>query len=216
MTRFFYYSPKIDNHNQMRQGELALEEAWVTQNCWFRLYTTLIGMEVTDMHLAVRHAAAHASEYKSLTIKKFADILSYDLIFNSATPMGTRAGESEASRREREEVAASCSKEHSSGLMKMEIITHVPKSGPFAGRQMTYQKQMTCALLECMGSHKTQWKCIDCWGEGREVPLCRFKEKHGRNCLIIHQGKMLNAEKMVPVSMMGGGAGGRSSSSSRS
>jgi hypothetical protein len=198
----------------MRQGELALEEAWVTQNCWFRLYTTLIGIEVTDIHLAVRHAATPESVYKTLSIKKFADILSYDLIFNSATPRETRSGESEGSRREREEVAAACTKDHSSGLMKMEMMKNIALKGPSKGQQVSYQRQMTCALLECRGSHKTQWKCVDCWAEGKEVPLCFFKDKTKRNCLIIHQGKMLSKERKAPVSVMGGGAGGSSSSSS--
>lgn len=45
-----------------RQHELALEELWwVTQNPWFRLNTTFVGMTVTDTFLLARYSAADDS-----------------------------------------------------------------------------------------------------------------------------------------------------------
>jgi hypothetical protein len=41
---FFQKSNNIDKHNQLRQGNLALEKRWLTQNPYFRLHTTIIGM----------------------------------------------------------------------------------------------------------------------------------------------------------------------------
>lgn len=49
------YAGAVDQHNQIRQGYLALEKAWVTTDCWFRLHTTLFGITVTDAFLAYRH-----------------------------------------------------------------------------------------------------------------------------------------------------------------
>jgi len=38
---YFKGNNVIDVHNQNRQGTLALEKKWNTQDCWFRLFTTL-------------------------------------------------------------------------------------------------------------------------------------------------------------------------------
>ena len=38
----------VGAHNQCHQGLLGIERCWTTQNRYFRIFTTLIGMEVTD------------------------------------------------------------------------------------------------------------------------------------------------------------------------
>ena len=45
---YFEGNNVIDVHNQNRQGTLALEKKWHTQDCWFRLFTTLVGMCTID------------------------------------------------------------------------------------------------------------------------------------------------------------------------
>ena len=47
----------------MRQHNLALEECWVTNNGWFRLFTTFVGMTVTDCWF-LRERPAGMSEDK--------------------------------------------------------------------------------------------------------------------------------------------------------
>ena len=51
ISNFFAGSNVIDTHNQLRQDSLKLEKKWITQNPWFRLATTLIGITVTDAFL---------------------------------------------------------------------------------------------------------------------------------------------------------------------
>jgi hypothetical protein len=51
ISNFFAGSNVIDTHNQLRQDSLKLEKKWVTQNPWFRLATTLVGINVTDAFL---------------------------------------------------------------------------------------------------------------------------------------------------------------------
>ena len=59
VSNYFERSPRVDNHNQSRQHELAMEEAWLTQDCWFRLATTLAGICVTDYWKLVKfHVSA--------------------------------------------------------------------------------------------------------------------------------------------------------------
>ena len=45
---YFEGNNVIDVHNQNRQGTLALEKKWNTQDCWFRTFTTLVGMCTID------------------------------------------------------------------------------------------------------------------------------------------------------------------------
>jgi len=48
---FFAASNVIDTHNQLHQDNLKLEKKWLTQNPWFRLATTLVGVVVTNTFL---------------------------------------------------------------------------------------------------------------------------------------------------------------------
>jgi hypothetical protein len=48
---FFAGSNVINTHNQLRQHSLKLERKWATQNPWFRLATTYVGVCVTDAYL---------------------------------------------------------------------------------------------------------------------------------------------------------------------
>lgn len=81
ISDFFAAANIIDSHNQGRQFELALEKHWITQDCWFRLDTTFIGMVVVDCWKALRyHLCSHAQG--SLIVKEFAEQLAIELIHN--------------------------------------------------------------------------------------------------------------------------------------
>jgi hypothetical protein len=82
ISKYFNDSNVIDSHNQSRQFELALEKRWVTQDCFFRVDTTVIGMVVTDSWRAYKHALPTPAKKKELTIKEFAGRLAYDCINN--------------------------------------------------------------------------------------------------------------------------------------
>jgi hypothetical protein len=86
ISKFFESSNSIDKHNQCCQSELSLEKRWQTQNPLFRLYTTIIGMNVVDCYLLVDHHKLinHRipdKEYK-MTMITFAGILAHQLICN--------------------------------------------------------------------------------------------------------------------------------------
>lgn len=82
--RYFSVSNKIDTHNQLRQHELALEEHWLTQDPWFRLNTTFIGMTVTDAFQLARYSSSDTSGIRKMGIKEFALRTCYDM-FNRKT-----------------------------------------------------------------------------------------------------------------------------------
>jgi len=85
VSNFFAGSNVIDTHNQLRQDSLKLEKKWATQNPWFRLATTLIGITVTDAFLLcnyhkVINGGASENQEKKTTIQRFAGILAHQLI----------------------------------------------------------------------------------------------------------------------------------------
>ena len=75
LSHYFQHSNCVDLHNQARQFDLALEKKWVTQNAYFRLYTTMIGMTVVD---AWKHHRIGMG--KPPTIKEYANVMAADMI----------------------------------------------------------------------------------------------------------------------------------------
>jgi len=85
LSEFFADSNKIDAHNQARQFELGLEKSWVTQDPFFRLATTLLGISVVDAwKLGDYHRLFNWSRKNPIGIRYFAGILAKQLIASSS------------------------------------------------------------------------------------------------------------------------------------
>jgi len=80
LSTYFKHSNVVDLHNQARQFDLALEKKWITQNGYFRLYTTLLGMTVTDTWKLLKK-----NDPKYVTVAEFADILANEMIIDAQT-----------------------------------------------------------------------------------------------------------------------------------
>jgi hypothetical protein len=87
ISNFFAASNTIDTHNQLRQDCLKLEKKWITQDPFFRLGTTLVGINVTDAFLLSIHhkiinfmTSSNEEKEMKVGIQRFAGILSYQLI----------------------------------------------------------------------------------------------------------------------------------------
>ena len=66
--RYFNACNAIDNHNRMRQSDLALEKYWVTQSGYFILATTVaLGMGITDGKLLYFHGVAEGNMDKKIS-----------------------------------------------------------------------------------------------------------------------------------------------------
>lgn len=85
ISNYFQKSNGIDKHNQARQFELRLEKHWRCKNVWFRLMTTMIGIVVTDCWKAYKFSYLSKKNNKEISIRDFADLLSYELINNFKT-----------------------------------------------------------------------------------------------------------------------------------
>jgi hypothetical protein len=84
----FSTSPnKIDTHNQLRHDCLRLEKKWITQDPFFHLRTTLVGINVMCMFLLANHHklinySSNACEEKEqkISIQRFSGLLANQLI----------------------------------------------------------------------------------------------------------------------------------------
>jgi hypothetical protein len=88
ISKFFASSNVIEPHNQLRQDLLQLEKKWLTKNPFFRLATTLTGINVTDTYLLANyHKVINPSNDPTLRqkilIRRFAGMLALQLINNS-------------------------------------------------------------------------------------------------------------------------------------
>lgn len=127
---YFYYCNVIDSHNQLRQAELALEERWVTQDGFFRIFTTLVAMTVTDMYRAYVYYTQ--ADTKTCSILWFVDRLVTDLL----TERGFITVED--------------------GEHKLEKIPANPLS---KSKSKQVQKRCTMCTVTGTKTFKTMWQC---------------------------------------------------------
>jgi hypothetical protein len=82
LSNYFKQSNCVDKHNHARQYELRLEKLWKTNNCWFRIVTTIIGIVVTDCWKAYKYSCNDPKKDSEYTICEFADSLAFELVHN--------------------------------------------------------------------------------------------------------------------------------------
>jgi hypothetical protein len=95
---FFGDSNTIDKHNQARKFDVALEKTWLTQDPYFCLACTLIGINVVDTwKLADYHKLLNdpgTKEDSKMSIKRFSGILCHQLGTNTSAFTSTSSCQS--------------------------------------------------------------------------------------------------------------------------
>eukprot|EP00873_Tetraselmis_striata_P033157 jgi/Tetstr1/453421/TSEL_040403.t1 len=173
MMLYIARSPRVENHNQSRQHDLKLQELWHTQDCWFRLHTTMAGIHVTDCwkllakyHLPRHHPLANTS------VVNFADILCKALIYNGLQ------GQVESTRRS-ERVALADITDAPPPLPR--CIMH-PGKRP-GNDNATKQARCTMCRVDDDTVGWASFKCPDC-----DIPLCiPSKRRKGVACWTRHR-----------------------------
>jgi len=170
-SNYFANSPRVDNHNQSRQHDLGLEEEWQTQDPWFRLVTTIIGMVVTDAWKLTRHHLAHNHRLSNATIKAFADELAYALLTNELRDreLPLRSIAVRVVRPPLQDISNGTS-----------TTAHRPKS---LGRTNGHTKQHRCRWC-LVHENKECWTSVIC--EKCDLSVCSPIGKHGRLCWDLH------------------------------
>lgn len=171
ISRYFSDSPKVDNHNQSRQHDLALEELWLTQDCWFRLHTTLQGILATDVWKLIKHHVSQGHKYKEISINDFSDKLANRLIHNNLNN-GVKPTKSTARRQELPASAREPLAGHYPVLMERN-----------QAKKKTKQLQcLWCLRINDTQTSYTSYECSVC-----RVPLCcKNNRSTSRDCFDVH------------------------------
>ena len=193
ISNFFQASNCVDKHNQARQYELALEKKWDTRDPWFRITTTLIGVNVVDAwKLSLHHTLFSRLQLKhnaesTVSINVFAGILTKQLLRKANNVMKSMAASTMGIRcilGEQEQDISDMSASLQPSLDKKNKeprICYYPKITNAKGK--TYKKSRRC--VECNNLSVTYCGCCDktyCHAVG--------PKNHGRTCLVDHIEKM--------------------------
>ena len=194
ISQFFESSNCVDKHNQARQYELALEKKWDTRDPYFRLATTLVGINVVDSwKLAFHHTLFSRLQMKHnteqhVTVNVFAGILTKQLLRkakNLMKSMATSTSHDIANviNSEMQEQVSELSQSYASADMALNRIsnkTNVCYYPMVANKQgKNYRKSRRCAT--CNKLTVTYCGCCDksyCYPVGGK--------KHTRTCLNDH------------------------------
>ena len=179
LSRYFHFSNTVDVHNQMRQDILDIEYTWVTQNCWFRLYSTLFGMTVTDAHIVYKARLSDEHPDKKMSLMQFADQLAVAMLQNKEVDNAPVITRSRALEPPRDDTPST---EHTLSSYGM------ASQRPGWNGQKDYARQFSCVECAREGNHrvKTTYFCSgpQC---GEKFPVCREGASHGRTCFEKHK-----------------------------
>ena len=170
VSTYFGISPRVDNHNQSRQHDLAIEEKWDTQNCWFRLHCTLFGMVITDMWKLVKFHVSPHHRLKKATIAQFADEVSRCLLLNNLegdAPVRRNPGRNNTSSSDDDDLP------RRDGLHTMEKFERT-------GTSARQSRCRWCLHHESKESWTTFY-CVEC-----DIPLCGPTNRARRKCWNLH------------------------------
>ena len=85
VEKFYRYFPTIDINDRYRQGTLALELYWITDDYWVRIFITLFGVIITNAYFSYRleyRERNHGSDQGIIPFIHWAGKLVHKLIFN--------------------------------------------------------------------------------------------------------------------------------------
>lgn len=177
-SRYFLHSNKIDIHNELRQGFLALEEEWVTTDCWFRLFTSIFGMTVTDCFLAYKAEIHQKHPDKDICIKEFANVMAAQFIAKGRESLAAQEG----SQMEDDEV------QFIPPAMEHRLAPYMKDP------QKHHYLQRSCKICKA----KSSYYCEQC---GEDFPVCQEgTRRHDRRCLTEHRLSFSTERPQLPMS----------------
>jgi hypothetical protein len=192
LSRYFSYANVVDVHDQMRQGILDLEYTWVTQNCWFRIATTFLGMTVTDAYIAFKRALPANDPDKEMCLMRFADELAMELISNKDDEVAAQAAARpvRAAARRLDVPADDAPEDIFEASLAPPNIHRLESYGVVESASgKRYNKQKACKV--CGKETSSYCAAVQC---GEKVAICREGTSyHSRNCFIEHKKACFDA-----------------------
>ena len=171
ISNYFKYSNVVDLHNQARQFDLALEKKWVTQEAYFRLYTTLVGFNVIDSWKFLRVKGMNDS-----SVAHFADVMAQEML-DFAQSLEQKASEASTSLVSSDSVTITERHDSLTDLSSLSICKQIkPHTKVFLKKKQV--RCIWCSRINLL-EKKTTMMCKEC-GKG----FCR--DSSGLGCWSHH------------------------------
>jgi len=192
-SRYFMHSNLVDVHNEIRQHFLALEEKWVTTDCWFRVFTSLVGITLTDCFLAYKLELHDDHEDKNITMKEFADMAAHQMVSNK---LSGSSGMSMATRRSPPKLTPSAIPVLSQSAEYHHRLEPLGRKPRKKDPTKDFQVQLTCAVCKGKASHFCA--AVTC---GKKIGgICAGTPTNQKNCLMKHISACFDAAVSSPCS----------------
>jgi hypothetical protein len=198
ISRHFMHSDGIDIHNHIRQHILALESSWRTEESWFSLMTTMLGITVTGAFLAYRAELRDSHEDKYLSMLDFADALAMQLLELGDEPFSSpkrrRFEDLDGSQLGAVRPIADSAAEAQADPTSEHVMTSLERTEKVNAQGTTYYQYMQRKCTVC-GCYNAAHYCIKCgFAHG---PVCKSASK---TCFATHVRRAFEAaEAAAPV-----------------
>ena len=176
VEEYFDSAGKIDIHNHLRQGSLALEEAWGTKKWHDRIFSTILGMVEADTFLV--HADGH-----SISHRQFTEKLALALIHNNFGISISPEAQSIGSK------AVADLPQSTHQFMPLTPLTtleqYQSKQGCAGGAR---RKRLVCVRV-FKDENNGHYYCVTCSRpiDGYVVTVCGMGSERGSQCMDWHQ-----------------------------
>jgi hypothetical protein len=172
IASFLYeFLPLIDEHNKARQSSLALELKWPTQCCWFRLFTTFIGMAVVDVQRWDRNMRKRIPRIPDCgffyDLEQFEDVDNVGSVLVYADLISKKLLDPNLRYREGRQPTTRQGK-HNDPDYCPPLVRYMKNGRTTNDNGKAYQRY--CYICRTYGpTNNTQWACRQC-----NMPLCNF------------------------------------------
>lgn len=170
-------SPAVDIHNHLRQGGLALEEVWGTQNWQHRMFACIFGIIECNAYLAFKYfnLGKENLTHQCFTEALAMQLLTYDL--NRSETQANPTAETVVVCHTKQNVTQNGLSPESNGAHTLRALSKDDE------RQRVQRKCVICSRVR-KTQQKASYYCTLC---GKNVVLC--SPSTGRNCFAYHVSK---------------------------
>mmetsp|Transcript_19080 Transcript_19080/g.18326 ORF Transcript_19080/g.18326 Transcript_19080/m.18326 type:complete len:258 (+) Transcript_19080:536-1309(+) len=164
ISQFFNFSNCVDVHNQAHQFDHALEKKWVPHEAYCWLYTTTLGMIVTNLWKMMRID----NNIRSHTlIAQISDKLDYEIMEKAKSLENTQQNYSTSGQLCLPTSAPHFFLNKQSSVSSMSFESHLILSLSHTKLKIEPGKQVRCIWCSCVHlvERKTSLKCLQC-GKG--------------------------------------------------
>jgi hypothetical protein len=163
----YLYRHAVDDHNNLHQSDISVEQTWTTQTWENRVFAFVLGITEVNVYLAMRYFVWRCGSKVPMTFLEFRRMLAEALIYNShIVEEDNEATPERRSKRQRQQ-------------QQHRLETAPPNAHHFDGARWVCTAQQHHQKYVCKGAgcqrrirtscscNKGWWLCYECYAEHR-------------------------------------------------